>query len=269
MTLSRRIMTGMAGALAATVMVAGGPAASASNVDALSPIGVDISRLIVAKLVEQGLEGKPSIDDDRVFPACDTTPEIEPMFGGWNSVAVLCTGTSAWRFVIRTNLNSRPAPVPIRDFKPEGKAAGPIESAVATHAVSRPVMDEIEVVALAHSVSRQDVIADSDLVMIAVPARNALGAFFDPADVVGRRMKSALSAGRPLMARHLHPDFLVEEGDEVLISSSAGGIRVDMLGYAIENGQISEWITVENASSGKTVRAKIIGEKKVMVITKK
>jgi flagella basal body P-ring formation protein FlgA len=71
------------------------------------------------------------------------------------------------------------------------------------------------------------------------------------------------------MARHLHPDFLVEEGQEVLISSSAGGISVNMIGYALENGQIGEWVGVENAGSRKTIRAKIIGEKKVRVIAKK
>jgi flagella basal body P-ring formation protein FlgA len=102
-----------------------------------------------------------------------------------------------------------------------------------------------------------------------MPARNVIGAFLEPAGIVGRRMKTSLSAHRPLMARHLHPDFLVEEGHEVLISSSAGGISVDMIGYALENGQIGEWIGVENANSGKTIRAKIVGEKKVMVIAKK
>ena len=71
------------------------------------------------------------------------------------------------------------------------------------------------------------------------------------------------------MARHLYPDYLVEKGSEVLISSYAGGISVDMIGYSLENGQLGEWIGIENASSGKTIRAKITGEKKVMVIAKK
>ena len=269
MALSRRIVTGLSSVIAAMAMVAGGQVAGAADANITSPVGADISRLIIASLADQGLKGTPSIEDDRVFPDCDTTPEIEPMFGSWNTVAVQCTGVSAWRFAIRTNLTSRPVPVPIRQFRPDREAKGPIERAVATTAKPRPEMDEIEIVALAHSVSRNDVIAASDLVMITMPARNALGAFFDPSDVAGRRMKTSLSAHKPLMARHLHPDFLVEEGHEVLISSSAGGISVDMIGYALENGQIGEWIGVENANSGKTIRAKIIGEKKVRVIAKK
>ena len=252
-----------------TALVAGAAGASTTELD-----GSDISRLIVEKLSSQGLNAVPSIKPDRLFPPCDSKPEIEPMFGGWTTVAVRCATGSGWRFMIRTNLTSRPALVPIRDFKPGLGVNGPakgqaIELAVARSEMATAVVDEIEVVALARSVSRNDMIAADDLLMVAISERNALGAFFDPADVIGRRVKIGVGVNQPLMARHLHPDYLVEEGNEVLISSYAGGISVDMVGYALDNGQFGEWIGVENASSGKRVHAKITGEKKVTVITKK
>ena len=248
-----------------------GGAAGASTIELY---GSDISRLIVDKLASQGLNAAPSIKADRLFPPCDSKLEIEPMFGGWTTVAVRCATGSGWRFMIRTNLTSRPALVPIRDFKPGLGVNGPakgqaIELAVARSEMATAVVDEIEVVALARSVSRNDMIAADDLLMVAISERNALGAFFDPADVIGRRVKIGVGVNQPLMARHLHPDYLVEEGNEVLISSYAGGISVDMVGYALDNGQFGEWIGVENASSGKRVHAKITGEKKVTVITKK
>ena len=252
-----------------TALVAGAAGASTTELN-----GSDISRLIVNKMASQGLNAVPSIKPDRLFPPCDSKPEIEPMFGGWTTVAVRCATGSGWRFMIRTNLTSRPALVPIRDFKPGLGVNGPangqaIELAVARSEMATAVVDEIEVVALARSVSRNDMIAADDLLMVAISERNALGAFFDPADVIGRRVKIGVGVNQPLMARHLHPDYLVEEGNEVLISSYAGGISVDMVGYALDNGQFGEWIGVENASSGKMVNAKITGEKKVTVITKK
>ena len=268
-----RIFGGIAGiGLGAAVMLATQLAgASATLAKELS--GADVSRLIMQRLANEGLEGAPSIKPDRIFPACESRPEINPMFGSWNTVAVLCMGGSGWRFNIRTNLSTRPAPVPIRDFQAgvavkAGTDGRAIDQAVSRVASSQTVVDEIEVVALSRSVSRNDVIGAGDLVMVAVSERNALGAFFDPADVIGRRMKIGVGVNLPLMARHLHPDFLVEEGNEVLISSYTGGISVDMIGYALENGQIGEWIGVENASSGKKVRGKITGEKKVTVIAK-
>jgi flagella basal body P-ring formation protein FlgA len=236
--------------------------------------GVDVSRLIVQKLAGQGLEGAPVIKPDRLFPACETKPKIEPMFGSWNTVSVRCESGSGWRFMVRTKLTSRVVPVPIRDFKPGVAKIGlvknlAIEQAMARGNAAAAIADEIEVVGLARSVSRNDMIAAADLVMVAVSERNLLGAFFDPSDVIGRRAKIGVGVNQPLMAHHLYPDYLVEEGNEVVISSYAGGISVDMVGYAVENGQIGEWIGVENASSGKMVRGKITGEKKVSVITKK
>ena len=247
---------------------------SASAASAKDLSGVDVSRLIMERLAVEGLEGAPSIKPDRIFPACDSKPEIEPMFGSWNTVMVRCMAGSGWQFSIRTKLSSRPAPVPVRDFRTgngieTNMNSQAIERAVARNESAERVVDEVEIVALSRSVSRNDMIAASDLVMVAVSERNAMGAFFNPADVIGRRVKIGVGVNKPVMARHLYPNYLVEEGSEVLISSSAGGISVDMVGFALEDGQFGEWIGVENASSGKTIHGKIIGEKKVAVIAKK
>jgi len=259
----------IAGAVLQIVLLSCTTLATASQTTATGYTGEQVARLIKDRLASEGLDGEPSIDADRMFQACHAGLRIDPMFGSWNTVTVRCDDAGGWRFAIRTNLSSRPVPVPIRDFRPGTGDANRIERAVISSRRGSQVADEIDVVALSRSVSRNDMIAPDDLVMIPVPARNAVGAFFDPADVAGRRMKAKLSARQPLLARHLHPDYLVEEGNEVLITSSSGGISVDMVGYALENGQIGEWIGVENANSGKAVRAKVTGEKKVRVIAKK
>ena len=46
-----------------------------------------------------------------------------------------------------------------------------------------------------------------------------------------------MTARKPIQARHLKPKWLVEEDDEVVIQNQAGGISVDMVGIALENGQ--------------------------------
>ena len=255
--------------LAGAALVASMSGAAAASLD-----GTQVSGLINDRLAGEGLAGDPSIKPDRIFPACAGLPEIKPMFGSWNTVMVSCDGDAKWRFAIRTNLTSKPAPVPIREFQPQNASAriektGPIERAVTRMPKGDHIQDEIEVVALSKSLSRGAMITADDLIMMVIPERNALGAFFDPADLVGRRVKGAISANRPILVRQLQPDYLVEEGDEVIIASSAGGISVDMLGFALADGLVGDWIGIENASSGKTVRAKVIGEKKVQVVAKK
>ena len=118
------------------------------------------------------------------------------------------------------------------------------------------VADLIDVVALKRSVLRDETIRANDVLLVAVPARNALGAFFNPIDVVGRRVKNAISARQPVMSRNLQPLYLVKDDSEVLITSSASSIRIDMLGIALENGQFGDWIKVRNISSGKRSKQK-------------
>ena len=67
-----------------------------------------------------------------------------------------------------------------------------------------------------------------------------------PEDIVGRKLKTSVTARKPIQARHLKPKWLVEEDDEVVIQNQAGGISVDMVGLALENGQYGEWIKVQN-----------------------
>ena len=122
---------------------------------------------------------------------------------------------------------------------------------------------------LTRSLARGEVILAEDLALVPLPQNSLIGVFHNPADLVGRRVKSAVTANRPVKSHQLEVDFMVDSDSEVLIVSMGGGISVDMLGFALENGQFGDWINVENASSGKTIRAKIIGEKKVAVMAKK
>ena len=231
--------------------------------------GKAVKKMIQDQLAQVYLEGDPTISPTRRFPACEGAVSIDPLFGSWNTVSVRCDVDGGWRFAIRTNLSTTPAPVPVAEFGRKRHTGGPI-SALSNTAQESVVesADQIDVVALKRSLSRGDVILPSDVVLVPVPARNVSGAFFAPEDVVGRRMKSALSAHRPLQSRHLRPSFMIEEEAEVLIVSQGGGISVDMVGYALENGQFGEWIQVQNASSGKTIMAKVVDEKKVVVVAK-
>ena len=256
-------------ATACSVVMLAGQAALADQ----RPTGAEVARLITDRLAEVYLKGAPALAADRTFPSCDGKVAIDPLFGGWNTVHVRCDVDGGWRFAIRTNLTTTPTPVPIAEFATKEPKKGPIAlladaAADGGNATFVTTVDELDVVMLTRSLARGDVITPDDVVLRPVPARNVSGVFFAPADVIGRRMKSPLSARRPLQTRHLMPSFMIEEESEVLITGGAGGISVDMVGYALENGQFGDWIRVQNASSGKTVMAKVIDEKKVVVIAK-
>ena len=126
---------------------------------------------------------------------------------------------------------------------------------------SQKQIETMKILALGRSMSRGDVIMPRDIITITIPVNAASGVFFNPDDIVGRKLKSSVTAKKPIQARHLMPKWLIEEDDEVVIQNQAGGVIVNMVGSALENGQYGEWIKVQNVSSGIVIVGQIKNKK--------
>ena len=233
--------------------------------------GDEVTVLINERLAAANLQAAPIITSNRTFPNCAGKVEILPMFGGWHTVSVACRSKPGWRFAIRANISSG-AGGSATDWRSHGSndSASISGSVIGNKYVSNPnSAPSVQVLALKRSVSKGDIITADDILFIEVAERNAIGAFKVDDNLVGRRLKSSVTAGKPIRTRHLEPNYLVTEGAEVIITSKAGLVKVDVVGLAMEDGQFGEWIKVRNASSGQAVFAKVISEKKVAVIAKK
>ena len=91
------------------------------------------------------------------------------------------------------------------------------------------------------------------------------GLFKKKENLVGRRLKTNVSVGYPLRSRHLEPDWVIINGDEIEILQSGSTITVSARGKALQNGQKGEKIKVRNLSSNKNLVAWVINEKKVTI----
>ena len=125
----------------------------------------------------------------------------------------------------------------------------------------------VTIMTLGRSMSRGETITPDDVVPMDFEKHSVASAFFNANDVIGRRLKTRLSAHKAILSHHLLPNWMVEEKDEVNIISQTGGIIVAMVGFATENGQYGDWVKVENASSGKIVIGQVTGEKKITIKT--
>ena len=267
-----RYFGGMTGRMLAPVAVmwmmasAAGPSALAAGLT-----GDEVTVLIKERLAAANLQAAPIIASNRTFPDCAGKVEILPMFGGWHTVSVACRSKPGWRFAIRANISSG-AGGRASDWRSHGSndSSSISGSVIGNKYVSnRNSATSVQVLALKRSVSKGDIITADDLLLVEVAGRNAIGMFKGDDDLVGRRLKSSLTAGKPVRTRHLEPDYMVVKDAEVIITSKAGVVNVDVVGIALEDGQFGEWIKVENASSGQSVFAKVISEKKVAVVAKK
>ncbi len=232
-------------------------------------LGADINKLIVKTMSAKGLTVSPRLSKSRKFRACQTGLIVEPMFSNWKTVKVSCDDEVGWAVMVRTNLKKAQKAKVVSKKSTDGsagntgtrvKAKTPVKAAA--KAVKRQKQVEMmNILALGRSMSRGDVIMPRDIITMAVPVNAASGVFFDPEDIIGRKLKTSVTAKKPIQARHLKPKWLVEEDDEVVIQNQAGGISVDMVGLALENGQFGEWIKVQNVSSGIVVVGQIKNKK--------
>ncbi len=232
-------------------------------------LGADINKLIVETMSAKGLPVSPRLSKSRKFLGCQTGLSVEQMFGSWKTVRVSCGDEGGWAVMVRTNLKTAQKAKAMPKKLTDGSAgtigytvrAKTIANAPAKAAKRRGQVEMMNILALGRSMSRDDVIMPRDIITIVVPVNAASGVFFDPVDIIGRKLKTSVTARKPIQARHLKPKWLVEEDDEVVIQNQAGGISVDMLGIALENGQFGEWIKVQNVKSGIVIVGQIKNKK--------
>ncbi len=233
-------------------------------------IGADINKLVAETMLAKGLNGAPRLSKSRKFLACKNGMSVEPMFGTWKTVKVSCNDEGSWTLMVRTNLKTKvkttkkakgmPMKSTVGSRKPKVKAKKSVEASAKVVKRQKQI-ETMSILALGRSMSRGDVIMPRDIITITVPVNAASGVFFNPEDIVGRKLKSSVTAKKPIQARHLKPKWLVEEDDEVVIQNQAGGISVNMVGLALENGQYGEWIKVQNVSSGIVIVGQIKNKK--------
>lgn len=80
---------------------------------------------------------------------------------------------------------------------------------------------------------------------------------FDAA--VGLSSTRALRTGQLVQARFLGLPLLIKQGDSVNIMARSGAVEVNVSGEAMDRGRRGDIIRVRNTSTGKIIRARVLG----------
>jgi len=96
------------------------------------------------------------------------------------------------------------------------------------------------------------------------PLRNDIARNLE--EVVGRMPRRALRTGLPVFRGDLIEPFQVQRGDLVDVTAIAGSAQLHVPALAETPGRQGDLITLKNAHSGKTFRARIEGKDKALVI---
>ena len=207
--------------------------------------GNEIKALIINYLDNKNINSKPIIKENRVFKKCGHELNIRPLFNNFKTVIVSCNKPLKWQITIRTNADSNPK----------------------THSKKKinKVSKSVKLITLRNNLKKGEVIQKHDL-KFDYKTNSVGNGFFESFDkLVGRKINQNLSKGQVIKIRHLEENFMVSEGQSIIIFSDLYGINVRMQGNALENGHFNELIKVKNISSGKIVQGRVINEKKILI----
>ena len=207
--------------------------------------GNEIKALIINYLDNKNINSKPIIKENRVFKKCGHELNIRPLFNNFKTVIVSCNKPLKWQITIRTNADST--------------------SKIHSKKKINKISNSIKLIILRNNLKKGEVIQKHDL-KFDYKTNSVGNGFFESFDkLVGRKINQNLSKGQVIKIRHLEENFMVSEGQSIIIFSDLYGINVRMQGNALENGHFNELIKVKNISSGKIVQGRVINEKKILI----
>jgi flagella basal body P-ring formation protein FlgA len=108
--------------------------------------------------------------------------------------------------------------------------------------------------------SPADVVAETRLV-----SGLAVGYVTHLSQLAHSTLRQPLAAGAVLTSNDLLADFMVHQGQQVVLIASADGIRVRAPGVALQDGRRGALVRVQNASSDKVVQGVVASEGVVSV----
>lgn len=207
--------------------------------------GEDVRLAIVERLKQAGEHASPNVLSEKQFYICDQPLEVQPAFGGWRSVSVVCPSPVAWEILVRAQVKGAGLP------NAQGSDAATAQAVF----LNRPLR-------------RGDRIQSDDVELRPIDPLSSGSIFANPDDVIGRVLTQSITTHVPLMPRHLLREWAVEVEDSLSLVILRGGIQILAPGLALEAGQFGDTIRVSNATSGVELLGKVVGEKKVEVVSK-
>ena len=90
--------------------------------------------------------------------------------------------------------------------------------------------------------------------------------YTDANELVGKVVTANVAAGTVLHSGMIKEPIMINPFSKVNISTNVNGVEISIQGTALERGRRGDYIMVENDSSGRKLKAKVIDENNVQVV---
>ncbi len=157
---------------------------------------------------------------------------------------------------------SDPQIVASRRFTLIFRVDGRVEANLAVRAELEALAD---VVVAAGDLARGTLLSPRDLNVARMDLLGMRNPCFDPAALVGQKLKQALRLGTPIDRSQIDFPPLIRRGEAVTITLAQGRVRLTAAGEAQQDGRAGETIRVRNSASRKEVLCRVTDTGQVQV----
>ena len=178
------------------------------------------------------------------LPNCKEKLIISKKFNSFKTLEVSCPQKNSWSYNIRINIKNLKL-AKIKKTKASNK--------------------NTNLVKVKNNINKGQVIKLNDLIFEKTRLPGSSNYFTNKEDILGRKARVSLRKGQIIRVRHLEKDWLIKEGQKVIIENTRSNIQILVDGIALKSAMINEYTDVLNKSTGKIVKAWVKNNKKVSV----
>ena len=217
--------------------------------------GLNLTKLVIGRLNEEGLSGQPIINKNRVFSGCESEKiKISKRDNSWKTITLTCKTNTSWNYTFRNKLAKSTERTKLNQLQ---------------NTVTDKTNQSTEwVFILKNPKSKGDKIEKTDIILSQKKTIFTKGAFSDLNNVLGKRLGKSLRKGAILKANYLKPEWLVHKNQRIIIEHNVGKVNVKMEGIALNNGVKGDRILAKNVSTNKTIEGFVESAKKISIFRK-
>ena len=178
------------------------------------------------------------------LPYCKEDLIIIKKFNSFKTLEVKCPQKNSWSYNIRIN---------IKNLK---------LAKIKKNKVRKKNMNLIKV---KNNINKGQVIKLEDLIFEKTRSPGSSNYFTNKEDILGRKARVSIRKGQIIRVRHIEKDWLIKEGQKVIIENTRFNIQILVDGIALKSAMKDEYTDVLNKSTGKIVKAWVKNNKKVSV----
>ena len=206
--------------------------------------GVELQKMVEQWLQDRDVNSNVKILPEIKYPSCEDIL-INSISNNYSLIKLTCSSPNKWSFITRNKVSKK-------EIKKNNK-------------VKKNKINEKDVLVLKNNLRKGQIIKRSDIELVKKNIRNVNNIVTDISELIGKKTKKRLIAGKSIDYRSLDKDWLMEKNTEIMIENIIGPVTINVKGIALEDADYMGKVRVKNISSGEVLIGYVENRRKVLI----